>query len=267
MSLKENFAGCCRMTLYIFEETISWLHSDHVKKNIIITTDSVADLPEEIIERYDIAVLPHKVKTDDGMFRDGTEIETDGLMKYMHDESHKVSTVSPGVKEHEEFFAEQLQRANNVIHISISGKVAGSGCPAAKEAAEVFDNVTVIDAGHLSSGQGLIVIEACRLAEMQKTPAEIAEALEAVKNKVKTSFVVDNLDFLARSGQVSPGIAGITKSFMARPVLMMKKGDLSVGKIYFGSRDRVWRKYIDHVLRNKNSIDDEILFVCGTYKA
>ena len=51
------------------------------------------------------------------------------------------------------------------------------------------------------------------------------------------------------------------KSFMARPVLVMRNGRLSVGGIYFGARERVWKQYIDNVLRAKSDIDDDILFV------
>ena len=245
----------------IFEETISWMRSDQKKRNIVITTESVADLPQEIIDRYDIAVLPHMVCTDEGEFSDGTEIETDGLLKFMRKDTRSVVTKSPDVIAHEEFFARQLQKANNVIHISISSKVANSGCVVAKEAADAFDNVTVIDTWHLSSGQGLIVIEACRLAEAGKTPAEIAKAVETMKNRVSTSFVVDNLDFLARAGQVSYRTAGLTRSFMAKPILVMKNGDIAVRRVYFGSRERVWKKYIDYVLRSRDEIDAEMLFV------
>ena len=245
----------------IFEETISWMRSDQQKKNIIITTESVADLPQEIIDEYGIAVLPHMVCTENGVFLDGSEIETLGLLNYMRDNARSVMTKSPDVRTHEEFFAKNLAKANNIIHISISSKVTNSGCIAAKEAAKVFDNVTVIDTGHLSSGQGIIVIEACRLAEEGKTPAEIVEQIEKLKKKVSTSFVVDNLDYLARSRQVSRRVADITKSFMARPVLVMRRGSLKVGAVYFGARERSWKRYIDHVLANKNEIDDDLLFV------
>ena len=245
----------------ILEETISWMRSDQRKKNIIVTTESVADLPQELIDEYGISVLPHSVCTEDGVFLDGCEIETMGLLNYMRDNSRSVMTKSPDVRTHEEFFAENLAKANNIIHISISSKVANSGCHAAKEAAAAFDNVTVIDTGHLSSGQGLLVIEACRLAEAGKTPAEIAERIEQLRSKVKTSFVVDNLDYLARAHQVSKRIADIMKSFMAKPVLVMRNGRLSVGGIYFGARERVWKQYIDNVLRAKSDIDDDILFV------
>ena len=245
----------------IFEQTISWMRSDQKKKKTAVTTESIADLPRELIDKYDIGIIPHMVCTDQGIFRDGEEIDTTGLLNYMRREDRRVETIPPDVRAHEEFFAERLTEANNIIHISISSKVKNSGCPAAKEAAAAFDNVTVIDTEHLSSGQGFFVIEACRLADEGKTPQEIAESLEKFKQKVFTSFVVNDLDFLARAGQIPNSIADMTKSFMVKPVIVLKKGQLRIGKVLFGSRDEVWKKYIDRVLREKERIDSEILFI------
>ena len=245
----------------ILKETVSWMKREQRKKAVLITTDSVADLPSELIDHYGIAVLPHLVYTAEGVFRDGIEIETKGLLDYMHDHNSKVTMGSPDVPEVEAFFAKQLSYANNIIHISISGKVTNSGCPIAEEAAKAFDNVTVIDSGHLSSGQGLMVIEACRLAEEGRSPDEIREHLEKIRDRVHTSFVVDSLDFLARSEQVSERIAGVTKAMMVKPVLVLKHGKMGVGKVYFGSRENVWKRYIRSVLRSPSAIDSRVLFV------
>ena len=245
----------------ILQETISWMNREKQKKSVVITTESVADLPQEIIDRYGIAVLPHRVCTAEGNFYDGIEIETQGLLDYMQDPTRQVVTRGSDVPTAEAFFAKQLTTANNIIHISISSKVANSGYVVAAEAAKAFDNVTVIDSGHLSSGQGLMVIEACRLAEEGKSPEEIKAHLEAMQPRIRTSFVVDNLDFLARGKQVTEKIAGITKSVLARPVLVLKKGKMGVGRVYFGSRQRVWKRYIDSVLKRPDEIDRRILFV------
>ena len=106
-----------------------------------------------------------------------------------------------------------------------------------------------------------MVMEACRLAEEGKSPAEIQTHLERVKHKIHTSFVVDSLDFLARAGQVSNRIASVTKSMMVKPVLVLKRGKMGVGNIYFGSRERVWKRYINSVLRRPSAIDKRCLFV------
>ncbi len=245
----------------IINETISWMRVGQKKKNVVITTESVADLPKEILEKYDVQVIAHKVQTVEGTFKDGREIDTAGVLQYMEDKTKKILPLAPDVKEHESFFAKQLSRANNVVHVSISGKIENSGYPVAKEASRAFDNVHVFDSGHLSSGQGILVIEACKMAEEGLEPEEIVERLEKIRSKIHTSFIVDNLDFLARSKQVGNRTANFVKSLMGRPVLVLKRGKMGVGRIYFGSRKRAWKKYIDSTLSNMGRIDRSILFV------
>jgi len=245
----------------IAQESISWMNSARKRKSIIITTESVADLTPELIEKYGIAVLPHKVRTEEGLFRDGKEIETLGILKYMEDPDHVVLPQGPTIRESEEFFAKQLAYANNVIHISISSKIEHSGYESAREASKSFDNVFVIDSSHLSSGQGLMAIEAARMAEEGLSPEQIVKELEGIKKKIRTSFIVDNLDFLARAGQVGSGTANVVKSLMGRPVLEMKKGKLGLGMTYFGTREKAWKAYINSALSRGSSIDTRILFV------
>ena len=245
----------------IFEETISWMQDNKKKKTVSVTSESVADIPNELAARYEISVLPHMVKTDEGLFRDGTEIDTQGVISYMRKPEHHIETRSPDTKEHEEFFAEELKKANNVVHISISSKVAHSGCPSAMEASKAFDNVTVIDSGHLSSGQGIMAIEAAKMAARGKSAEEIVEEMKHLKDKVKTSFVLDDIDYLARSKQINPQLANIVKSLSGHPVIMLKNGKIGLDSMIFGSRRYAWKKYINSTLRHEGGIDKSILFV------
>ena len=245
----------------IAEESISWMNGNKKRKRVVITTESVADLPQELIDKYDIAVLPHKVRTQEGIFKDGNEIDTRGVLQYMEDSTHVVNTMAPDVKEIEEFFARQLSVANNIIHISISNKVEHSGYYVAMEASKSFDSVFVFNTGHLSSGQGLLASEPCRMAEEGKSPEEILARLERLKKKVHTSFIVDNLEFLARAKQVGKGVANLVNSLMGRPVLVLKKGKMGLGMLYFGSRKRAWKKYINKCLASERPIDTRLLFV------
>ncbi len=245
----------------IAEETISWMHGSKQRKMVAVSTESVADIPGELIEKYGIQVIPHKVQTAEGVFKDGTEIDTAGVIKYMEETKNDITPMAPEAKEHELFFAKQLAYANNVIHIAISSKIGNSGFPPATDAAKAFDNVFVVDSGHLSSSQGLIVLEAARLAENGMGPKHVIEELERMKKKVHTSFIVDNLDYLARAKQVSARTANLVKSLMGRPVLVLKKGRMKLGKIYFGSSKSAWKAYINSCLSNSSRIDTSILFV------
>ncbi|MCR5358002.1 MAG: DegV family EDD domain-containing protein [Lachnospiraceae bacterium] len=246
----------------IAEESILWMQSTRERKRpVAITTESVADLPDEIINKYGIGVIPHMVVTDEGTFRDGLEIETNGLLAYMADPDNKVATKIYGVNEHEVFFADRLTDANNLVHIALSGDVENSGYQVACEAAKAFGNVVVVDSRHLSSGQGLMVLEAAKLAADGVQPKQIAEEMKLLSKNIHTSFIVNDLDFLARAGQVSERVANLTRALMIRPVLVMKNGKLNIGSAYFGSRERAWTRYIDSVLKKEAEMDKSVLFV------
>ena len=243
------------------KESMAWIRNHRKKAPIMITTESVADVPNGLIDKYNISVLPHMVVTPKGIFRDGIEIETRGLLSFMESESGAVQTLAPGVSEHELFFAEQLQNANNIIHVSISSHVEHSGCLIAKEAAADFDNVHVFDSGHLSSGQGLMAIEAARLASTGMNVDDIIKHLDKMRSHVYTSFIVDTLDYLARAGQIGNKVAILSKALMIHPVLALKKGRMMVSKVFFGTRESAWEKYIKTVFRVPGKIDKRMLFV------
>ncbi|MCR5651104.1 MAG: DegV family EDD domain-containing protein [Lachnospiraceae bacterium] len=244
------------------KESVSWIREHKKKAPVLITADSLADIPGSLVKELGIVTMPHMVKTGEGLFRDGLEIGTRGLLTYMERNNEEVVyTLPPSVKDCEEFFSSMLELANNVIHISISSKMDHSGYHPTKEAAGNFDNVFVFDSGHLSSGQGLIAIEAARLAAKGMEPAKIIERLERMKEHVYTSFIVDTLDFLVRQSQVGARIANITKALLIHPVLALKHGKMSVSKVFFGARERTWNMYVSSVFRVPGRIDRRMLFV------
>jgi DegV family protein with EDD domain len=243
------------------KESMSWIREHRSKARVAVTTESVADLPKSLLEKYEIDVIPHMVVTADGVFRDGIEIDTTGILAYMRDAEAFVETDSPNVEEHETFYSRQLDRANNIIHISISSKVAHSGCIAAMEAAANFDNVFVVDTGHLSSGQGLMAIEAARLVKEGNEPEAILHKLEKMRSHVHTSFIVESLEYLARAKQVSHKVAILTNAFMMHPVLSLKDGKMVVSQVFFGEREHAWEKYISLALHTAGKIDTGMLFI------
>ncbi len=244
----------------ILVNSMSWMDEHRKKRSVAITTESVADIPAMLRERYNIAQIPHKVRTRSGVFADGVEIDSDGLLDYMSGNDY-VKTNAPSAKEHEEFFAKALAGANNVLHLTISTRVNHSGFDDAIDGAAAFDNVTVFDTRHLSSGQGILVIEACRMAAEGMSVEEIVERLEVMRDYVHTNFIVDTLDFLARSGQVGTRTAALFRAFMIHPVINMRGGRMSTRQFYFGTRAHAWRRYINSCLSNESVIDRSELYI------
>ena len=244
----------------ILEKSMSWLDNAKKRNLIAITSESVADIPSALLQEYNISIIPHKVETEEGIFCDGEEIDSDGLLDYMTDRN-VVKTHAPTAAEYEDFFAKAITKASNVIHINLSSRVNNSGFDEAMEGAVAFNNVTVFDSHHLSSGLGLVTLMACRCVSEGMSVNDIINNLTYIRNRVHTSFIVDNLDHLAKSGQVSAKLAAIGNSMMFHPVLDMKNGKLMTYRFYFGSRNRAWKRYINSTLYSVTDIDTDILFV------
>ena len=245
----------------IAEESVQWLQTHERKEAVLITTDSIADLPNDLIRKYRIRVIPHNVVTADGRFKDGVEIDTDGALAYIKEHGHSIKALPPEVQEYEAFFADRLSKANDVIHISVSKELAGSGYQNASKAAAAFGNVEIFDSGTLSGGQGFLAILACNLAEEGKTPEQIKEGLQELKPSVHTSFIVRDMTQLEQAGQISGNMAGIINALMIRPVLDVKNGRLKIRGFHVGPRERVWRRYIETTFKNPSRIDTKILLI------
>ena len=112
-------------------------------------------------------------------------------------------------------------------------------------------NVTVIDSRHISSGQGLVAIFAGRMAEAGMGVAEIKHRLGYLSKRIRSSFMIGNMDYLARSGLTSQTYANLTKLLTLRPLIVMKDGKFKSKGMIIGSDKRAWRKYISLALSGK----------------
>lgn len=233
----------------------------HRKKiPIMISTESASDLPKFMIDKYQIAVLPYLVFTDGGEFMDGIEAETDGILSYMSDKENKAYSGPPKVSSYVDFFADLLTRAQCVIHISIAKNVS-KAYEHAVEAAKTFDNVIVINSGHLSSGMGLMTLYAAEQVTSGLSVESVVKEVKAVKKRVKSSFIVTDTEYLAKSGRISQKINTLCHALMIRPVIVLKNSSMKIGALRVGTREYAWRQYIKAALSTVGEIDTRILFI------
>ena len=155
------------------------------------------------------------------------------MLSYLCAKDSQIHSQAPQITDYEEFFAEQLTKAQYVVHISIAKHVSEAYVNAL-EAAKNFDNVFVIDSGYLSSGMGLLVLRAAEYAAAGMMPEAIVAALVADRSKICTSFVVDSTEYLARSGRISEKLHTICKVLMLHPVIVLRRSRITVGAIHVG---------------------------------
>ena len=233
---------------------------EQVKRRfILITTDSVCDLPETLLKELDVSVCPYYVHTEAGRFLDGLELQPDELLAHMA-QGRKGESRPPEVEDYERFFAEKLTEAQNVIHISMAKHVS-AGYQNALEAAKSFNNVTVVDSGHLSSGMGLSVLWAAQLAENHAGKAEIVAAVERAERFISSAFIINSTHMLCQAGRISKRIQVLCDALLLHPILVLRKSKMVVGSMEVGDFSRIAKKYVRKVLQETRSIDRRVLFI------
>ena len=156
----------------------------------IISTDSPADVPAEIRERYDIRVIPLHIILDDDCFEDGVNIQPDDLYAFYKKSGRLPKTSAVSVAEYTDFFKELTQDGSSVVHISFSSALSVTH-QNARLAAEDFDNVYIVDSKSLSTGIALLAIKAAQLAQDGLDAKTIAHEMEYKREKVVTTFILD----------------------------------------------------------------------------
>ena len=174
-----------------------------MSNKIIIGSDSTSDLSLELIEKYDVKIVPLKVNLGESEFIDGVNIDPDKIYAHYEKTGELPKTAAPNISDFHSFFEEHTSGGNAIIFFTISSDMS-STYNNARLAASSFDNVYVIDTRNLSTGGGLLVIAAAEMAESGMPASEIAKKCEELVYRVDASFVIDNLEFLHKGGRTLP---------------------------------------------------------------
>lgn len=230
---------------------------------IKILSDSTCDLSQEILDKYDITLVPLSVIKDGVPYRDGVDITPADIFAHVAAGGDLCSTAAINAAEYEECFQQYVDNYDGVIHINISSNFSSchqNACIAASE----FSNVVAIDSRNLSTGQGLVVLEACRLAQCCDTLEEIKEKLDAFTSKVEASFLVDKLDYLVKGGRCSAAAALGANLLNLKPCIEVKDGKMTVVKKYRGPYAKCLASYVKERIANRNDLDRTTLFITHT---
>ncbi|MCR5651336.1 MAG: DegV family EDD domain-containing protein [Lachnospiraceae bacterium] len=226
---------------------------------VIVTASSMCDLPDNVIKKLNIPILPVIIKTEDGVFKDGVHMDAIELIKHVAEGKEAYSVLS-GEAEYTEFFAGVLKKAHHVIHIATTDSMRGDN-HAAREAAKSFDNVTVINSETTSSAAGILVLIACKLVHQGMAAEDIVLELESVKKKLNCSFVINTTDFLAKKGLISKRMNRIADAVNIHPIFKTRNDKGRIEKLAFGRTKRAYRQYIHGAFTPGFPPDKDVVFI------
>ena len=230
---------------------------------IKIISDSTCDLSPAQIAQHNITVIPLIVIKDDQEYRDGVTITAADVFAHVAAGGNLCSTAALNYGIYQEYFEKYASEYDGVVHISL-GSGFSSSYQNACLAADEFDNVIAIDSMNLSTGQGHVVLEACRLAKEVESLAELKEKLDAFTPRVEASFLVDKLNYLAKGGRCSAVAALGANLLNLKPCIEVKNGKMSVVKKYRGSYAKCLASYVKDRLDSREDIIRDELFLTYT---
>ena len=228
-----------------------------------IISDSTCDLSPELIAKYDIDILPLHILLGEDEYEDGRNITPQQI--YDWSDTHKTTpkTSAPSLAEAIELFRPYIEEKREIVCFSISGSMSTSGnvMRLAAEELEASDLVTVIDSANLSTGIGLLVIEAAIMAGKGQSAAEITAAIEVLKPKIRASFVVDTLTYLYRGGRCNAVSAMAGGVLRLHPKIIVENGAMDASKKYRGKINSVIMSYVKDMEDDLKSARPERVFI------
>ncbi len=231
--------------------------------NIKIISDSTCDLSPEQLKQHDITLARLTVIKGDEQFTDGDTITPTDIFAHVAAGGDLCSTAAYSVGDYEDLFSKYSKEYDGVIHINI-GSSFSSSYQNACIAAEDFPNVRVIDSQNLSTGQGLVVLEACRLAKEYDDLDVIMEKLNAYTPRVEASFLLDQLKYMAKGGRCSSAAALGANLLNLKPCIEVKNGKMSVVKKYRGSYAKCLASYVQDRLADRDDLVRNEMFLTYT---
>ena len=231
---------------------------------IKLIADSTCDLPEDVLQRHNIRIVPLSISVGDRFRKDGVEITPQDIFEYVEQGGELCRTSAVNVAEYLQVYEEECPKYDAVLHFFISADM--SSCyQNARVAAEEFDNIYLIDTRNLSSAMGLLVLDAAELAAAG-TPAEdiYHEMLNRIQ-RLDASFILDTLAYLHKGGRCSSIAALASGLLKIKPSILVTDGHMHVGQKYRGRLDSVLPKYIKDRLGSGQQIDPRRIIIAHTF--
>ena len=214
--------------------------------SVKIIADSTCDLSKDLLEKYDISVLPLHIVLGDKEYKDGLEISPDEIYEWSNANKEAPKTSAASISDTIDIYSKYLKNYDEIICFSISGQMSTTVnvMRMAAEELDSEDRIHIIDSENLSTGGGLLVIEAAIMAKEGKIAKEIVEAVNQLKPYVRASFIVDTLTFLHRGGRCS-GVAALAGGALKlHPKFVVENGGMKPDKKYRGKMNSAILTYV-----------------------
>lgn len=227
-----------------------------------IVADSTCDLSDELLKKYEIITIPLCIVLNDKSYYDKEEIMPEEIYKWADANKTTPKTAAVSFDKVRDVLNKYMEAGDEIVFIGISTQMSTT-CNVVNLFAqqENYNKIYVVDSKNLSTGIGLQVIRAAKLAAQGRSAKSIAEDLENTRDRVRASFVVDTLTYLARGGRCNAVTALLANTLKLHPKIVVTDGVMGVGKKYHGSLNTALIKYVKDMTQDLLNADKESVFI------
>ena len=227
---------------------------------IRISAESTIDLTKELLDKYNISVIPFPVLLGTEMKLDG-DITPNDIFDYVDKTGVLPKTSAINEMQYQDYFESVLAEGYDaIIHFALSSGIS-SACEHAIAASKNVKGAYVVDSKSLSTGIALEAIYAAELAKQGLKPEEIIKKVEERIPYNQTSFVLATVDYLHKGGRCSSLAKLGAMLFRIRPQIIMADGKMGPGKKYAGKQIQCVENYCKDTLEQFNNPDKSLVFV------
>ncbi len=195
------------------------------RRKVVVLTDSAADLPAALVEKYEIWVIPLYLTMGENTWRDGVDITPNQFYELLKNSSEFPKTSQPSVGDFQQIFRELAQEAQSIVAVLVSSELSGT-VASAQTAKELLPEIPVeiIDTASVSMMEGYIVLAAARAAAEGCDLGEVSAAARSLLGKTHVYFVVDTFEYLHRGGRIGAAARLVGSALNIKPVLEIQDG-------------------------------------------
>jgi uncharacterized protein len=192
------------------------------RRAVALVADTSADLPDPVLDRHHISLVPLQVVFGDQTFRDRVELKPEEFYRRLRRARDLPTTSQPTPADFVRVLRDARGEAEEVVAVLLSAALSGTfaSAQAAVRAAGI-SGVHLVDSGSASLGLGMLALRGAELAESGWTGADIARELQRVRGQSGMLLTVDRYDNLLRSGRVSRGKAWLAGMLDVKPILSL----------------------------------------------
>ncbi len=225
---------------------------------IKLVMDSAGDLPAKLLEKLDIRVVPINIHFGEQHYQEGVDIDSPTFYRKVSEEKIVPQTAQPSPYQFAEVYRQVAREtgATEIISVHVTSQLSGTHASSLIAAREVLDKVTVypFDSRSGSGGQGMMTLEAARMAISKVNAEKILERLDYMRDNMNIYLVLDNLEFAKMSGRVGSLAAALSSLLRVKPLIQVQDGMMDVKE-----KVRTQKKALDRMVELvKDKIGDRL---------